>query len=149
LLIGSGELPRLAATRLSRTTLLSVIERVPQEEAIYRAAGSVHGCALFNGADLWISIEDVSRRNAVDTVIGWMALHGISGGEKILFTTGRLTAEIVAKAAYSGISVLVSRKGITAGCYDLAARLRMTLFGHAAKGRYLCYAGAERFDSGI
>jgi len=78
-----------------------------------------------------------------------MALHGISGGEKSLFTTGRLTAEIVAKAAYSGISVLVSRKGITAGCYDLAARLGMTLFGHAAKGRYLCYAGAERFDSGI
>ncbi len=107
----------------------------------------MHGCALFNGSDLWVSVEDVSRRNAIDTIIGWMALHGISGGGKILFTTGRLTAEIVAKAAYSGIPVVVSRKGITASCYDLAVKLGTTLFGHAAKGRYLCYAGLERFDA--
>ena len=145
-LIEAGALPKLGRTRISRTTLLSVIESVPQDEAVYRAAGSVHGCALFSGPDLWISVEDVSRRNALDTIIGWMALHGVSGNEKILFTTGRLTAEIVAKAAYSGVSIVVSRKGITASCYDLAAKLEMTLFGHAAKGRYLCYAGLERFD---
>ena len=74
-----------------------------------------------------------------------MALHGVQGGDKILFTTGRLTAEIVAKAAHNGIPILVSRKGIT--CSDLAAKLGMTLFGHAVKDRYVCYAGGERFDA--
>lgn len=137
----------LTAARISRTTLLSLLERLPQDDAVYQAAGSVHGCALFAAADLWVSVEDVSRRNAIDTIIGWMALHGISGGDKVLFTTGRLTAEVVAKAAYNGIPIIISRKGITAACHDLAARLGMTLFGHAVKDRYVCYAGIERFDA--
>ena len=139
--------PGITTAHISRTTLQSVIEGVPQEGAIYQAAGSVHSSALFAGADLWVSVEDVSRRNAVDTIIGWMALHGIPGGDKILFTTGRLTAEVIAKAACSGIRIVVSRKGITATCHDLAARLGMTLFGHAVKDRYVCYAGGEHFDA--
>jgi FdhD protein len=100
---------------------------------------------LFCGGELWISVEDVSRRNALDTVCGWMALHGISGAEMILYTTGRLTAEVIIKAALSGIATVVSRKGITASCCDLAEKLAMNLFGHAARGRYICYAGLERF----
>jgi FdhD protein len=137
----------LQPVRISRTMLLSVLKGVPQEEAVYRSAGSVHGCALFCGSELWLSVEDVSRRNAIDTITGWMALHGIPGTDKILFTTGRFTAEIIMKAAYSGIPILVSRKGLTATSYDFAQRLGMTLFGHAAPGRYICYAGAERFDA--
>jgi FdhD protein len=145
-----GESLRLAplpAKRVSRTTLLSILQYPSQNDAIYRAAGSVHGCALFCDSELWVSVEDVSRRNALDTICGWMALHGVPGTDMILYTTGRLTAEVVMKAAHSGIATLISRKGMTAVCYDLAARLGMTLFGHAAKSRYICYAGVERFDS--
>jgi FdhD protein len=143
-----GETLRLAplpSRPVSRTTLLAILQEPLQNDAIYRAAGSVHGCALFCGGELWISVEDVSRRNALDTVCGWMALHGISGAEMILYTTGRLTAEVIIKAALSGIATVVSRKGITASCCDLAEKLAMNLFGHAARGRYICYAGLERF----
>jgi FdhD protein len=137
----------LPSRHILRSTLLAILQYPLQNDAIYRAAGSVHGCALFFGPELWVSVEDVSRRNALDTICGWMALHGISGEDMILYTTGRLTAEVIMKAALSGISTVISRKGITALCYDLAERLGMTLFGHAIKGRYICYAGRERFDS--
>jgi FdhD protein len=107
-------LAKMPAARITRTTLLAVLEGIPEDnDAIYRAAGSVHGCALYHGVDLWVSVADVSRRNAVDTIIDWMALHGVSGADKILFTTGRLTAEIVMKVARSGIPIIVSRKGVT------------------------------------
>jgi FdhD protein len=137
----------LPTRRVSRTTLLSILQCPLQNDAIYRAAGAVHGCALFCDSELWVSVEDVSRRNALDTICGWMALHGVPGTDMILYTTGRLTAEVVMKAARSGIATIISRKGLTATCCDLAARLGMTLFGHAAKNRYICYAGVERFDS--
>src|SRR5580658_4006454 len=141
------KLAPLPAGRVARSTLLSILQYPLQNDAIYRAAGSVHGCALFLDAELWVSVEDVSRRNALDTICGWMALYGIPGTDMILYTTGRLTAEVIMKAALSGISTIISRKGITALCFDLAERLGMTLFGHATKGRYICYAGAERFDA--
>jgi FdhD protein len=136
----------LPAQRVSRTTLLSILQYPLQNDAIYRAAGSVHGCALFRDCELWVSVEDVSRRNALDTICGWMALHGVSGTDMILYTTGRLTAEVIMKAALRGIATIISRKGITALCYDLAERLGMTLFGHAARSRYICYAGSQRLD---
>ena len=136
-----------ASRRIARTTLLSVIENVPKGSSVYCTAGSVHGSALFCGAELWLSVEDVSRRNTIDTVSGWMALHGVRGDDKILYTTGRLTAEIIIKAACSGIPVIVSRKGVTGMCHELASRLGMTLFGHIAKNRYICYSGVEPFDA--
>jgi FdhD protein len=132
--------------RVSASTVLSVLERMARNDSVYRMAGSAHGCALFCESELWLSIEDVSRRNAVDALSGWMALHGVTGANLILYSTGRLTVEIVMKAAHNGISTLVSGKGMTASCCDLAERLGMTLFGHAAKGHFTCYAGAERFD---
>jgi FdhD protein len=148
LLIGDAlRLPPLPPKRVSRSTLLAILQYPLQNDAIYRAAGSVHGCALFRDSEPWVSVEDVSRRNALDTICGWLALHGVSGTDMILYTTGRLTAEVIMKAALSGIATIISRKGMTALCYDLAERLGMTLFGHAVKGRYICYAGAERFDA--
>jgi FdhD protein len=138
---------RPAQCRVSRSTLLSLLEQMSRTDTVYRVAGSAHGCALFCESELWLSVEDVSRRNAVDTISGWMALHGVTGDKLILYSTGRLTAEIVMKAAYNGISTVVSGKGMTASCCDLADTLGMTLFGHAAKGRFTCYAGAERFDA--
>jgi FdhD protein len=140
------DLPRPPPCRVSRSTLLSLVEQMSRTDTVYRVAGSAHGCALFCETELWLSIEDVSRRNAVDTISGWMALHGVTSGELILYSTGRLTVEIVMKAAYNGISTVVSGKGMTASCCDLADSLGMTLFGHAARGHFTCYAGAERFD---
>jgi FdhD protein len=139
-------LPRVVSARVSRSTLLHVLETMRHHDAIHRAAGSVHSCALFQDADLLVSVEDVSRHNGLDTVTGWMALHGVPGGDKILFTTGRLTSEMVMKAAHSGVPIVVSRNGVTAMGCDLAAKLGMTLFGRAANRRFLCYVGAERFD---
>jgi FdhD protein len=136
-----------APYRIARSTLLALREQMSRDDTVYRVAGSAHGCALFCESELWVSVEDVSRRNAVDTISGWMALHGVSGGNLILYSTGRLTVEIVMKAAYNGISTVVSGKGMTASCCDLAERLGMTLFGHAAQGHFTCYAGAERFDA--
>jgi FdhD protein len=140
------ELRRPAQCRVTRSTLLRLLEQMSRTDTVYRVAGSAHGCALFREAELWLSIEDVSRRNAVDTISGWMALHGVTGEKLILYSTGRLTVEIVMKAAYHGIATLVSGKGMTASCCELADTLGMTLFGHAARGHFTCYAGAERFD---
>jgi FdhD protein len=144
--VDAARLPEAASARISQRTLLRVLDTVRQYDAIHRAAGSVHSCALFRGADLLASVEDVSRHNGVDTITGWMALHGVPGGDKILFTTGRLTSEMVMKSAHNGIPILVSRNGVTAMGYDMAAKLGMTLFGRAANRRFLCYVGAERFD---
>jgi len=139
-------LPRVASARISRSTLLHIVDTMRQYDAIHRAAGSVHSCALFRGSELLVSIEDVSRHNGLDTIAGWMAFHGVAGGDKILFTTGRLTGEMVMKAAYNGVPIMVSRNGVTAMGRDLAEKLGMTLFGRAANRRFLCYVGAESFD---
>jgi FdhD protein len=145
--VDAAILPPLGTVRISRVQLLRILEVTREYDAIHRAAGSVHGCALFEGDELLVSLEDVSRHNGLDTVTGWMMLHGISGDGKTLFTTGRLTGEMVMKAAHNGISIMVSRNGVTSMGQTLAERLGMTLFGRAAKGRYLCYTGAERFDA--
>lgn len=142
-----GALPSLAAPRLTRSALLALIEAAAQGNAIHRAAGAVHGCRLFCGAELWLSIEDVGRRNAIDAVCGWMALHGVGGDDKILLTTGRLNAEVVMNAARSRIPVVAANKGVTATACDLAQRFGVMLFGHCAPGRFCCYAGGERFDA--
>jgi FdhD protein len=142
----ASALPRTESARISRSTLLQVLDTVRHHDAIHRAAGSVHSCALFQGADLLVSVEDVSRHNGLDTVAGWMSFHGVAGGDKILFTTGRLTSEMVMKAAYNGVPIVVSRNGVTAMGFDLAVKLGMTLFGRAANRRFLCYVGSERFD---
>ena len=76
-----------------------------------------------------------------------MALHGIDGGDKVFYTTGRLTSEMVMKSAHMGVPIIVSRNGVTQMGHDLAARLGMTLFGRAANRHFLCYTGFDRFDS--
>ena len=140
------ELPAAGEASISRSVLLSILETMREHDDIHRAAGSVHSCALFGAGELWLSIEDVSRHNGVDTVAGWMALHGVDGRDKILFTTGRLTGEMVMKAAFNGIPILITRNGVTDMGHSIATQLRMTLFGRAANRRYLCYSGLERFD---
>ena len=129
---------------ISHTEILRILECMRRQDAIHRAAGSVHSCALFQGGELWAAVEDVSRHNGVDTIAGFMALHGIHGADKALFTTGRLTSETVMKAAHNGIPAMISRNGTTAMGYELAVKLGMTLIGRAANRRYVCYFGAER-----
>jgi FdhD protein len=107
----------------------------------------VHGCALFAGSRLLMFVEDVGRHNAIDTIAGWMGLHGVSGGDKTFYTTGRLTSEMVMKSAQMGVPIIVSRNGVTAMGHALAEQLGMTLFGRAANRHFLCYTGFERFDS--
>jgi FdhD protein len=140
-------LPDAADARVSAGALRSVLDIMRQHDAIHRHARSVHSCALFQQDRLLVSVEDVSRHNGLDTVSGWMALHGIDGADKILFTTGRLTGEMIIKAAQSGVPIVVSRNGVSSMGYDLAKKFGMTLFGRAVNRRFHCYVGAERFDA--
>ncbi|MBI5258272.1 MAG: formate dehydrogenase accessory sulfurtransferase FdhD [Burkholderiales bacterium] len=140
-------LPGVQAARIRQSTLNGMLEVMRQRNSIHRKAGSVHGCALFRGAEMLMFVEDVGRHNAIDTIAGWMAMHGVAGGDKLFYTTGRLTSEMVMKAAQMGVPIIVSRNGVTAMGHELATRLGMTLFGRAANRHFLCYTGFERFDS--
>jgi len=141
------EMPDPAVARIRQSTLHRMLETMRQQDSIHRKAGSVHGCALFRGAEMLMFVEDVGRHNAIDTISGWMALHGIAGADKAFYTTGRLTSEMVMKSAQIGVPIIVSRNGVTAMGHEMAERLGMTLFGRAANRHFLCYTGFERFDS--
>ena len=145
--IESLKLPDAAVARIRQSTLHRMLETMRQQDSIHRKAGSVHGCALFRGAQMLMFVEDVGRHNAIDTISGWMALHGVEGGDKTFYTTGRLTSEMVMKAAQIGVPIIVSRNGVTAMGHEMASKLGMTLFGRAANRHFLCYTGFERFDS--
>jgi FdhD protein len=140
------QLPAARSARIDQSTLYRLLDTMREQETLHRSAGSVHGCALFAGAEMLAFVEDVSRHNALDTIIGWMALHAVGGGDKIFYTTGRMTGEMVMKSAQIGVPIIVSRNGATAMGLDLASRLGMTLIGRAVKRRFLCYIGAERVD---
>lgn len=145
--IDAVHLPSAEQARIRQGALVHMLETVRVQDSIHRRAGSVHGCALFQGNEMLMHVEDVGRHNAIDTITGWMALHDVSGGDKVFYTTGRLTSEMVMKAAQIGVPIIVSRNGVTAMGHALAQRLGMTLFGRAANRHFLCYTGAERFDS--
>jgi FdhD protein len=140
-------LPDARTARIRQGTLNGQLDVMRQQDSIHRKAGSVHGCALFQGTQLLMFIEDVGRHNAIDTIAGWMWLHGVDGGDKTFYTTGRLTSEMVMKAAHMGVPIVVSRNGVTQMGHDLATRLGMALFGRAANRHFLCYTGFDRFDS--
>ncbi len=140
-------LPDAATARIRQGTLRQMLERLREQDSIHRRAGSVHGCALFQGTEMLMFVEDVGRHNAIDTIAGWMAMHGVTGADKVFYTTGRLTSEMVMKAAQMGVPIVVSRNGVTQMGHDLATRLGMTLFGRAANRHFLCYTGFDRFDA--
>jgi len=143
----SVRLPDAGAARISQSRLRDILEVMRQQDSIHRKAGSVHGCALFRGSEKLMFIEDVGRHNAIDTIAGWMWMHGVEGGDKIFYTTGRLTSEMVMKSAQIGVPIIVSRNGVTAMGHEMATRLGMTLFGRASNRHFICYTGFERFDS--
>ena len=145
--IDTVHLPAAADARISQSTLYRLLDSMREQESLHRGAGSVHGCALYRGPKMLVFVEDVGRHNAIDTITGWMVLHAVAGADKVFYTTGRLTSEMVMKSAQVGVPIVVSRNGVTAMGYDVAAKLGMALFGRAVKRRFLCYAGAERFDA--
>ncbi len=130
--------------RVDEETLFGLLNAVRVHESIYKQAGAVHGCALAKGAEILTFVEDVGRHNAVDAIAGWMWLEGIDGGDKIFYTTGRLTSEMVIKAAQMGIPVLVSRSGLTKMGYDVASQVGLTMIGRAVNKHYLLFTGAHR-----
>ena len=147
--LASIELPAAseASARISQQTLYGLLNAMRVQESTYKSAGSVHGCALFRQDEMLTFVEDVGRHNAIDTIAGWMWMHGVSGEDKIFYTTGRLTSEMVIKSAQMGVPVIVSRSGITQMGHELAVNLGLCLFGRASNRHFICYCGFERFDA--
>jgi FdhD protein len=130
---------------LEEETLYGLLDTIRRHETVYKSAGAVHGCALASGAELTYFVEDVGRHNAVDAIAGQMWLDEVDGSDKIFYTTGRLTSEMVIKAAQMRIPFLVSRSGLTQMGYEVAARVGITMFGRAVNRRYLLFTGRHRF----
>ncbi len=135
---------------LTEDALHALLEAVRRHEAIYKEAGAVHGCSLAGngpeGVEILYFVEDVGRHNAVDAIAGQMWLDGVDGSDKIFYTTGRLTSEMVIKTAQMRIPFLVSRSGLTKMGHEIAAKLGITMIGRAAGGKhYLLFTGRHRF----
>jgi len=145
--IDSVRLPHDAT--LMQATLYDLLDKVRLHETIYKQAGAVHGCALATNAadrsEILMFVEDVGRHNAVDAIAGQMWLDREEGADKIFYTTGRLTSEMVIKAAQMGIPFLVSRSGLTQMGYEIAQKVGMTMIGRATNRHYLLFTGAGRF----
>jgi FdhD protein len=130
--------------RVTEETLFGLLNAVRVHESIYKQAGAVHGCALAKGSEILTFVEDVGRHNAVDAIAGWMWLEGVDGRDKIFYTTGRLTSEMVIKAAQMQIPVLVSRSGLTKMGHEVASQVGITMIGRAVNKHYLLFTGAHR-----
>ena len=130
---------------LHEETLYALLNNVRVHDTIYKQAGAVHGCALCKGEKILTFVEDVGRHNAVDAIAGWMWLEGVAGGDKLFYTTGRLTSEMVIKAAQMGIPFLVSRSGLTQMGYEIAQKVGITMIGRAVNKHYLLFTGTQRF----
>ena len=131
--------------RLPQSVVYRIVETIRSQQSIYKQAGSVHGCALFSstGELLWF-VEDVGRHNAVDAIAGLMWLEGMEGADKVFYTTGRLTSEMVIKGAQMGIPFLLSRSGTTQMGHMVAEKVGMSLLARCSGTHFLLLSGAER-----
>ena len=134
----------LPPAQVTQAQIYGLVNAIRLQETTYKSSGSVHGCALFQGDQMLMFVEDVGRHNAVDTIAGWMWMNDISGHDKVFYTTGRLTSEMVIKSAQMGVPVVVSRSGITQMGLDVAKRLGLCTLGRATNKRFLCFSGAQR-----
>ena len=135
--------------RISTSWLYALTRQINTLPSLYLKSGAIHGCVLCRGDRPLIYMEDVGRHNAVDKVAGYMFRHAITGEDKIFYTTGRLTSEMVIKTVRMGIPILVSRSGFTAWGVDLARQAGLTLIGRAKGRRFVALAGEHRiaFDA--
>jgi FdhD protein len=130
---------------LEDAQLFVLVEKVRRYETIYKQSGAVHGCALAaREGEILMFVEDVGRHNAVDAIAGFMWLDGIDGSDKLFYTTGRLTSEMVIKCAQMRIPFLVSRSGLTKMGHDIAQRVGLTMIGRASGRHYLAFTGKHR-----
>ena len=181
-LMAEVEQLQLPPATLTQGQLYGIVNVIRLQENTYKSAGSVHGCALFQGEQMLIFVEDVGRHNAIDTIAGWMAMQvvaptlatacaalppgganppwggpavdcvaptgsvgvGMSGADKVFYTTGRLTSEMVIKSALMGVPIVVSRSGITQMGQQVAERLGLCTIGRAMNRRFLCFSGVHR-----
>jgi FdhD protein len=131
--------------RLTQSTLYGIVDTIRTNQSIYKQAGSVHGCALFSGAgEMLYFVEDVGRHNAVDSIAGKMWLDEVDGADKLFYTTGRLTSEMVIKGAQMGIPFLLSRSGTTQMGHAVAHKLGMTLLARCTGKHFLLLSGKQR-----
>lgn len=138
------------SAQVTQSALYRMVEVIRTHPSIYKLAGSVHACALFNKqAELLYFVEDVGRHNAVDTISGLMALADVQGEDMIFYTTGRLTSEMVMKAAHMGIPILLSRSGTTEMGFNVAEKLGISLFSRCSGRHFLLLTHAQSLISDV
>ncbi|MCU7918592.1 MAG: formate dehydrogenase accessory sulfurtransferase FdhD [Candidatus Thiodiazotropha sp. (ex Dulcina madagascariensis)] len=145
------DLARISLPRgiIRQSEIYDLLKTLNAHNQVYQRAGAVHGCALCRDGDIQLFIEDVGRHNAVDAIAGQMWLEGTAGNDKLFYTTGRLTSEMVIKVAQMGIPILLSRSGVTQMGLALARQVGVTLIARAKGKHFLVYNGAENltFDA--
>lgn len=134
---------RLPEVSVHQSMIYGLLDNIRQQNEIYKRAGAVHGCGLCLHTDILLFVEDVGRHNAADAIAGSMWLEYLAGADKIFYTTGRLTSEIVMKTAQMGIPVLLSRSGVTNMGLELAQELGVIMIARAKGKHFLVYNGAE------
>lgn len=134
---------RVPHVTLRQSRIYALLKEIAAYNEIYKRAGAVHGCALCRDNDIITFIEDVGRHNAADAISGLMWLDDVGGGDKLFYTTGRLTSEIVMKTAIMGIPALISRSGVTQMGLELAQHLGMVMIARARGTQFLVYTGSE------
>jgi FdhD protein len=140
-----------AGARISQGQLYSLVNTIRLKETTYKSAGSVHACALFamraGDPDMLLFVEDVGRHNAIDTIAGWLSMQdnpAVKEADKVFYTTGRLTSEMVIKSAQMGVPIVVSRSGITQMGHQVAQAVGLCAIGRATNKRFVCYAHPQR-----
>jgi len=138
-----------ADARITTTWLYQLTRKINTEPSLYLKAGAIHGCVLCEEDRPLVYMEDVGRHNAIDKIAGYMFVNNVEPGNKIFYTTGRLTSEMVIKCVKMQVPILVSRSGFTAWGVELARQSGLTLIGRARGKRFICLSGAERliFDA--
>ena len=141
----------LPAAELRASWLYALSKQINTVPSLYLEAGAIHGCVLCREDKPLVYMEDVGRHNAVDKIAGWMFKNSINGGDYLLYTTGRLTSEMVIKTASMGIPILASRSGFTAWGVELAREVGLTLIGRMRGKRFMCLSGEDRiiFDADL
>ena len=129
--------------------LASLVNKINTTPSLYLEAGAIHGCVLAREDRPLLYMEDVGRHNAVDKIAGYMYRHEMTGNDKIFYTTGRLTSEMVIKTVQMGVPILVSRSGFTAWGVELARQVGLTLIGRARGRRFIALAGQHRIISDL
>ena len=134
----------LPATSVKTSELYALSHQINRLPSLYLSAGAIHGTVLCQGAQPLVYMEDVGRHNAVDKIAGWMVSERVDGGDKLLYTTGRLTSEMVIKCALMGIPALASRSGFTAWGVEIAREVGLTVIGRLRGQRFMCLSGEDR-----